>query len=177
VRKGSDGAPEHWHLFVFIADCDHIIFRHTPHHTSDAVRVLLAGFRGHLLSDASAVYDVLHRDGVIEVACWYHLRRYFWRAIPSQPQLALEALALIAKLFEINRECRNISSLNERTATRAARSTPVLEVFDSWIARNRAAADPRSPLNAGMGYYENQRIGLHRFLEDARLRLARRMRS
>jgi hypothetical protein len=134
------------------------------------MQAMLRGYRGHLLSDAAAVYDTLHRDGAIEVCCWFHQRRYFWRGLASDPQRALEALSLIAKLFEIQRDCQGLP-LPEYTAQRAARSEPVLEVFEEWIARNRDKVDPRGPLDQGIGYYENQREALRQFLSDGRLRL------
>jgi len=166
----APGGCEKWHIFVFIADRDHVVFRYSQEHTSEAMQAMLGGYRGHLLSDAAAVYDTLHRDGAIEVACWFHQRRYFWRGLASDPQRALEALSLIGKLFEAERDCRGLP-LPEYTAQRAARCEPVLEVFDEWIARNRDLVDPRGPLDQGMGYYENQREALRRFLGDGRLRL------
>lgn len=177
IATDATGAPvrarggcENWHIFVFIADRDHVLFRYTEEHTSEAVAGMLGGYHGHVLSDAAAVYDILHRDGAIEVGCWFHARRYFWRGLPTDPQRALEALALIAKLFENERACRGLP-LPEYTAQRAERCQPVLDVFDEWVERNRKVVDPRGPLDKGIGYYDNQREALHRFIEDGRLRL------
>jgi transposase len=164
------GGSDHWHVFVIIADRDHVLFRHTAENTSEAIHKMFRGFRGHLLADAAPVFDVLHRDGAIEVGCWFHLRRYFWRALTTDPQRALEVLALIAQLFKIERDCKTLP-LPQHTAERARRSAPVLAVLDEWIERNRTAADPRGPLHQGIGYYLNQRLALRRFLEDGRLRL------
>ena len=58
-----------------------------------------------------------------------------------------------------------------RTAARAAKATPVLALFDRWIERERHRVDPRAPLDTALGYYENQRDALHRFLEDGRVRI------
>jgi hypothetical protein len=55
----------------------------------------LEGFAGRLLSDAASIYEALYRIGVIAVSCWAHVRRYFWRAVLTEPDLAYEALALI----------------------------------------------------------------------------------
>jgi len=88
----------------------------------------------------------------------------------TEQNRAFEALSLIGRLFKIDRECRDLA-LPERTRTRAQRSKLVLDVFDKWVERNRDAAEPRGPLAAGIGYYQNQRTALHRFLDDARLRL------
>ncbi|MBI5617964.1 MAG: IS66 family transposase [Gammaproteobacteria bacterium] len=160
-----------WHMFVLLADRDHVIFRATRHHTSEAVQEILAGYHGHLLADAATVFDALYEDGsVIEVACWFHLRRYFWRGIATDRDRAYEALALISRLFEIDRESREVP-MPARTKERALRARPVLRLLDAWIERHRGGVDKRGPLAAAIGYYTNQRDALHRFLDDGRLRL------
>lgn len=159
------------HMFVFVADRDHVLFRSASALTQDSVAKMLEGYRGHLLADAAPVYDILYTGGeIIEVACWFHLRRYFWRALETERALAIEALALIAKLFTIVRECLAIS-MPERTEVRAKAARPLLELFDAWIERNRTRVDPRGRLDKAITYYVNQRTALHRFLEDGRLRL------
>lgn len=177
IATDATGAPvrmprvcANWHLFVFIADADHVIFRPTREHSSAAIAGLLDGFQGHLLSDASLIYDALHRDGITEVCCWFHLRRYFWKARATEPRRALEVLAIIAKLFEVGRET-NLISMPDRTEERARRARPILELLDRWIAHERGSVDERSPLAAAITYYDNQRNGLRAFLTDGRLRL------
>ena len=86
------------HVFVFVADRDHVIFRSVPEHTSAAIAGLLKGFKGSLLSDASSIYGVLYELGVMAVFCWAHVRRYFWRARETDPVRAHEALAILAML-------------------------------------------------------------------------------
>ncbi len=39
----------------------------------------------------------------IEVACYAHLRRYFFKALDSDPERARQALGLIGELFRIER--------------------------------------------------------------------------
>ncbi len=178
IATDATGAPVRlpgecatWHVFVFIADRDHVVFRATRRHTSKAIAEMLEGFRGHLLSDAALIYDTLHRDhGVLEVCCWFHLRRYFWRCRDTEPTLAMEALSMIAKLFEVERATKDLS-MPERTAERARRAAPLLELFERWLGRIRTRVDARSPLQAAITYYDNQREGLRRFLTDGRLRL------
>jgi hypothetical protein len=159
-------------MFVFVADRDHVVFRHAPAQDGEAVEAMLNGFHGHLLADASAIFDVLYRKphDMTEVACWFHCRRYFWRSIESDRERAMEALAIIAKLFEVERNCHDVP-MPERTAVRAARAGPILELFDTWIELHRGKVDPRGPLDVAIGYYTNQRDALRRFLTDGRLRL------
>lgn len=164
----AKGGSAKWHVFVLIADRDHIIFRYADQHSGPTVRALLKGFHGHLLADAAPIYDVLYREeGMIEIACWFHCRRYFWKALETDRERAMEALSIIAKLFAVDRACRNIP-MPERTAERARRAEPILALFDAWIARHRDQADPRGRLATAIGYYENQRTALRRFLDDGR---------
>jgi transposase len=176
IATDATGAPvqktggcRRWHVFTFIADNGHIVFRWVNEHSGKAISTLLAGFRGHLLSDASSIYDVLYREfGIIAVYCWAHVRRAFWRALPTDKDLATEALSIISKLFEVERQCTLIAR-PERTRVRAERARPLLELFDAWVARQQGREDIGAPLQAAIGYYINQRDGLRRFLEDGRL--------
>jgi hypothetical protein len=131
---------------------------------------LLKGFKGALLSDASSIYGVLYELGVVAVFCWAHVRRYFWRARETDPVRAHEALAILAKLFEVERETAEIP-MPARTAERARRATPILAMLDAWIERVRPVVEPRTPLAAALTYYTNQLEGLRRFLADGRLRI------
>jgi transposase len=180
IATDATGAPmraskqcQSWDVFVCLADRDHVVFRYTQGHaTSDAVRALFSGFRGHLLADAAPVYDALFESGdIIEHCCWYHCRRYFYRALETDRERALAPLSLIAKLFELDGECATIVDDATRTQIRAERSKPLLELLDKWVERHRHEVDPRGPLDKAIGYYTNQREALHRFVEDARISL------
>lgn len=164
---------ERWHVFVFIADRDHVVFRYDREHNGAVFARMLKGYRGNLLADAASVFDVLYNEhGMTEHGCWFHARRPFYRALESDPPRALEALSLIGKLFEVDRTLREQKlDLATFTRLRRERAGPVLELFDEWIALNRDRVDPRSPLSSGIGYYENQRDALRRFLDDGRIRV------
>jgi hypothetical protein len=176
IATDATGAPvqkaggcRRWHVFTFIADNGHIVFRWVNEHSGKAISTLLSGFRGHLLSDAAPIYNVLYREfGIVAVFCWAHVRRTFWRALPTDKDLATEALSIISKLFEVERQCALIA-MPERTGARAERTRPLLELFDAWIALHEGREDIGAPLQAAIGYYVNQRDGLRRFLEDGRL--------
>lgn len=166
VRAAGECLP--WHVFVFIADAGHVTFRHSRRHTSAEILAHLEGFAGRLLADASSIYDALFRIGVVAIACWAHVRRYFWRALLTEPTLAYEALVLIKELFAVARAAKAFP-MPERTVYRAKRARPILEAFDRWVERNRSRVDPRGRLDAALTYYTNQREALHRFLDDGRL--------
>ena len=102
--RGNKKCPR-WSVFVMIADHDHILFRHAESGTSAAVATMLDGFSGHLLGDASSVYDsVVENLGLVKFECWAHLRRYFWKACKSFPERGHEALSFIKNLFIVERQ-------------------------------------------------------------------------
>lgn len=164
---------EPWHVFVFIADRDHVVFRYDREHNGAVFAKLLTGYRGNLLADAASVFDVLYREhGMTEHGCWFHCRRPFYRALETERPQALEALSLIGKLFEIDRRLRDQDlDLTTFTRLRAERASPILKLFDDWVDLHRGRVDPRGPLDGAIGYYDNQRDALHRFLADGRIRL------
>ena len=169
IRAARKSVP--WQVFVFIADASHVVFRPARHHDGETIRAFLAQYSGYLLADAATIYDALFESGrIVEVSCWAHLRRYFFKARTTEPVLALEALAIIAKIFEVGRETEDIP-MPQRTAVRACRVQPHLDLLDRWIAENRSRVEPRTKLAAGFTYYDNQYKTLRTFLRDGELRL------
>jgi transposase len=169
IRTAGKSVP--WHVFVFIADASHVVFRPARHHDGETIRKFVGRYKGYLLADAATIYDALYEAGhIVEVSCWAHLRRYFFKARATEPALALEALAIIGKIFEIGRETEEIP-MPGRTADRARRMQPHLELLDRWIAANRKHVEPRTKLAAAFTYYDNQYDTLRTFLRDGDLRL------
>jgi hypothetical protein len=132
---------------------------------------LVKGYRGYLVADAHSVYDHLYRDGtIVEVGCWAHARTYFYKVLPSEPELAREGLALIGELFAIERKLKS-ESPKKRKKLRLEKSGPVLERFFAWCEQHALTALDESPLAKAFGYALNQKAALMRFLEDGRLPL------
>jgi len=170
VRGADKGKCEPWHVFVFIAPEQHIVFRHARVHDSVVLGEMLKGYRGKLLADASSIYSPLAAAGtILLVCCWAHVRRYFFKAASSDPR-ALEAIAILGRLFAAERACMDLTG-EEKTRRRAALAEPVLALFDAWMDRHRPTLIPRTPLAAAFTYADNQRVELRRFLEDGRLRI------
>jgi hypothetical protein len=178
IATDATGAPvqgpgkcHHWHVFVFIADNGHVVFRHSIDHTSDAIKTMLDGYTGYLLADAATIFDVLYEEhGMTEVSCWQHARRYFWKALDTDAPLAIEALALIAQLFAIERLARDVP-MPERTELRAKRARVVQHLLDAWVAQHEDSVDERGRLDKAIGYYKRQHTSLWRFLDDGSLRI------
>jgi transposase len=169
VRVQAKGTCRKSHFFVVVAPERSVLFAYSPRHDSEAVDRLLGGYTGYLVADAHAVYDHLYRDGkVIEVGCWAHCRRYYFKALETEPERAREALALIQQLFRIEQEIKTLPSA-KRKRVRATRSKPVVEAFFDWCERERQEALDDTPIAKGVRYALNQRPALERFLEDGRL--------
>lgn len=157
------------HFWVMIAPELHVLFEFSVRHNGEAVGSMVKGYRGYLVVDAHSVYDHLYRDGtIVEVGCWAHARRYFFKALSSEPELAREALALIGELFAIERKLKSASP-NKRKKLRLEKSSPVLERFFAWCEQHALTALDESPLAKAIGYALNQKAALMRFLEDGRL--------
>lgn len=159
------------HFWVMVAPDRHVLFEFTSKHNAAAVDLVLAGYEGYLVADAHAVYDHLYTDGkVTEVNCWAHARRYFFKAMFSDPERARAALGLINALFRIERGLAG-APRKKRETIRRAKSKPLVDHFFSWCEAEADKVLDDTPIQAGIRYALNQRTGLCRFLDDGRLPL------
>jgi transposase len=157
------------HFWVLVAPARHVLFEFTRDHSSDAVDDVLAGYHGYLVADAHVVYDHLYRSGdVVEVNCWAHARRYFFKALVSDPERANVALGFIGALFRVERTLAD-SPRKKKQTLRQKRSRPIVDAFFSWCDAEAGTVLDDTPISDGIRYARNQRIGLSRFLEDGRL--------
>ena len=171
VLVQAKGKCKRGHFWVVVAPERHVLFAYTPTHDSAAIDGLLAGYRGYLVADAHAVYDHLYKDGtVVEVACWAHARRYFWKALETEPVRAREALAIINALFAVERACASAPPGKRRSA-RKHQSAPLVERFFAWCEAEAPRVLDDTPIARAVGYALNQRVALSRFLGDERLPL------
>jgi len=167
-------APErcrHGHFWVMVAPNKHVLYKFSHRHDSDAVDALLAGYAGYLVADAHAVYDHLYATGtVVEVGCWCHGRRYFFKALESDPERAKVALVKIGALFKIERAHAD-APRKQREAVRALKSKPIVDDFFEWCKAEEDLVLDESPIAKAIGYALNQQLALRRFLDDGRLPL------
>jgi transposase len=167
-------APErcrNGHFWVVVAPEKHVLYGYSKRHDSAATDQLLSGFKGYLVADAHSVYDHLYASGeILEVACWAHCRRYFFKALGSEPERAKVALSHIGALFSIERTIAD-SPRKKKEEVRRAKSRPIVDRFFDWCEANADTVLDESPLADGIRYARNQRVALRRFLDDGRLPL------
>ncbi len=159
------------HFWVLVAPGRHVLYRYSHKHDSAAVDRILAGYKGHLVADAHSVYDHLYQTGdVVEVGCWAHCRRYFYKALTSDPARAEHALSLIRGLYRLERPLQG-ATRKKREEVRRQKSRPLVETFFAWCDQQAAVALDETPICRALGYARNQRAALCRFLDDGRLPL------
>jgi len=151
-----------------VSGAPHVLFRYSRHHDGKAVDKLLPDYKGYVVADAHNVYDHLYKAGAVEVGCWSHARRYFWKSLAADPERARVALAHIGALFKIERLVVGAPS-KKRHEVRLAQSKPVLDAFFAWCDVVRDSVLDGSPLADALRYAENQKQALCRFLDDGRL--------
>jgi len=161
----------HGHFWVLVAPEKHVLYGYSKRHDSAAVDELLRGYKGYLVADAHTVYDHLYRAGeVIEVGCWAHARRYFFKALASDPDRAKIALTHIGALFRVERTIADAPRKKKEEARRA-KARPIVEKFFEWCDSQVDLVLDETPISAGITYARNQRVALQRFLDDGRLPL------
>lgn len=159
------------HFWVLVAPGKHVLFEYTRDHTNAAVDGILSDYQGYLVADAHVVYDHLYEPAgghAVEVNCWAHARRYFFKAMSTDPERAKVALKLIGALFRVERSIAD-RTRKERERLRTKHSAPVVERFFSWCEDQWPKLLESTPIYDGVRYARNQHKGLHRFLSDGRL--------
>jgi transposase len=157
------------HFWVLVAPEKHVLFQYSQSHNGEAVDKLLPGYHGHLVADAHVVYDHLYKTGnVIEVGCWSHARRYWWKSLESDPERAKTALGYIGSLFRIERSMAS-SPRKKKREIRQEQSKPIVEAFFAWCEAERERVLDESPVADAIRYATNQKVALMRFLDDGGL--------
>lgn len=113
----------------------------------DNARRVLQGFGGTLVSDDFSGYHALQGQGVTAALCMAHARRKLFEAHQfNGSPIAAQALRLIAKLYEIEREARELQP-EARRLWRRQHAKPVAEALQTWLSEQRpklAKADARA---------------------------------
>ncbi|MBS0355699.1 MAG: IS66 family transposase [Proteobacteria bacterium] len=146
-----------------------ILFEYDPSRAQAVPLRLLEGWRGHLMADGLESYGAIaFCEGVTRLGCWAHARRRFVDASKVLPGgkrgRAHEALALIGKLYAIEKEARELNDA-ERLARRQSQSRAVIEELRRWLDQVLPTVPPTSLLGGALGYLHRQWPRLTRYLE------------
>ena len=133
----------------------------------------LANYRGYLQADAYGGYDGIYSNssgqasqGIIEVACWAHCRRYWHKAREQDAARAHHVLAYVSRLYEIERATRDCTA-EVRKAKRQEHAVPLLQELGKWLEQETFL--PKSLIGKAATYTRNQWEALNRYVEDGDL--------
>ena len=129
-------------------------------------RRVLHEFTGTLVSDDYAGYHAIHRRGVIAAFCMAHARRKLFEAHrDNASEIAGQAVTLIAKLYEIEREA-SILPAQARRLLRQQRSKPIADALHAWLTSKRQALAKADVTAKAIDYSLSNWTALTRFLDD-----------
>jgi len=154
-----------------------VVFHYAPGRGGIHGEKILEGFDGILQVDGYSGYRRLARperhggQPLVLAHCWSHARREVIKATPGKGSpVADELLKQIAHLYAIEKEIRGQPPA-QRLKQRQARSRPIVEKLDTWIADQRARLSRKSPMGGALAYIANHWDGLRVFLEDGRVEM------
>ena len=109
--------------------------------------------------------------------CWAHARRKLFEAheLNGSP-IAGQAVTLIAKLYEIEREARELEP-EARWLLRQQRSRPIADALHAWLTAQRQALAKADVTAKAIDYSLSNWRALTRYLDGARMWFAERLPS
>jgi transposase len=133
-------------------------------------------FQGSLQTDGySGYHAICARDGVIGVACMTHIRRKFAEVAKlnkNKRGLAREAVAIIARLYAVEREAKDQElDYDQRKALRLRKAKPIMDEFKQWLDANQQKVPPKMALGKAFTYAQNEWSRMMHYLDDGRIEI------
>jgi len=130
------------------------------------LRRVLQGFAGTLVSDDYSGYHALHAQGVTAAFCMAHARRKLFEAHElNGSQIAGHAVTLIARLYEIEREARDLDPA-ARLLLRQQRARPAADALHAWLSEQRQRLVQADATAKAIDYALSNWRALTRYLDD-----------
>lgn len=158
-------------FWAYVGDAanPYTIYDFTETRQRDGPQKFLENYRGYLQADAYGGYDGVYLDSqgdIVEVACWAHCRRYWWKAREQDPPRAHHVLAVIRRLYDIERAAADVDA-EQRRRLRGEHAAPLLDELARWLDEQTLL--PQSLIGKAQTYTRNQWTALQRYLEDGDL--------
>jgi len=132
-------------------------------------RRVLQGFAGTLVSDDFSGYHALQAQGVTAALCMAHARRKLFEAHQfNASPIAGHAVALIAKLYEVERDARNLEP-EARWLLRQRQAKPVAEALHAWLSEQRQKLAKADVTAKAIDYSLSNWRGLTHYLDDGQV--------
>ena len=147
-----------------------VLFTYNKGRSREAPEEILDNFTGTLQTDGYKVYQVLRTQGEITLmGCMAHARRYFDKAVSNDKQRAEHVLALMQKLYVIERKAKE-RQVNDATKRRYRQlcAKPILEKLELWMKESSFKVLPKSAIGKAIAYTQNIYPSLKRYIEDGK---------
>jgi len=150
-------------------------YRILPGKSADEGRRVLAGYRGVVVADGFAVYEVLARERLFVLGhCWAHTKRKYDEIAEQWPSACEEIATLIGEQYAVQRLVAgpfpsDATAQTLRRQLRQERSRPVLDRIWQWATVQVGL--PRSDFGKAVRYMLERWEGLTRFVADPRVPL------
>ena len=173
MLKPGNGKTHRAYLWAYAAgafeETRAVVYDFCESRAGENAKVFLGDWRGSLVCDDFSGYKQLMAQGVTEVGCLAHARRKFFDLHASgKSQIAQSALEQIARIYEIEREVKELPP-DERRRIRQARSKPLLEALRQWMILNRQKITDGSATAKALDYSLRRWEALTRFVSDGQL--------
>jgi transposase len=149
-----------------------VIYRYSPDRKAEHPRAQLADFHGFLQADGYSGFGPLYKTAngqpatVTEVACWAHVRRYFYDIhVATNAPIAGEALQRIGRLFDVERTAMGLPP-DQRRRIRQSAARPVVDDLATFLDASHAMISGRSELAKAIRYARSRWAALTRYLDD-----------
>lgn len=157
-------------FWVYVADNGHVIFRYAKDASGAEPKKFFAGYKAIIVADATSTLDTICNadDGPADRGgCMSHARRYFYKAVETDRDLALVGLGLVNRIFEIERECVGLPP-SKRLEVRHKKAGPVFRALVEWCTQQDPVVDDKSRIHRALFYVVNNARDLSCFLRDGR---------
>jgi len=168
-EKGKMKKAYFWPVY---GENDEIAFTFSTSRGKQQVDLVLKEFEGTLLTDGYAAYGryAAQSDKVTHAQCWVHSRRYFERAKEAEPLASAQALEVIGKIYQLEKQIKEKQLTGEaKLKYRTEYIKPLVDVFFAWCYEQRQRIDlvNSNPLAKALKYATEREHALKVFLNDA----------
>jgi len=164
----SPGQTQSARMWVYVGDEAHPynVFDFTLNRGREGPKEFLKDYTQILLADAYGGYNgVVAGNAITRAGCWSHARRKFVEAEKAAPEIAREAVALLGKLFAVEKQAKDVS-VTERLALRQGQSAPVLAELRRKLLTWKEQLLPKHPMAEAVNYALSQWEELSVFTTD-----------
>ncbi len=173
MLKPGEGKTHRAYLWAYapgaFEDIRAVVYDFCESRSGEHARRFVGDWKGSLTCDDFSGYKALIASGVTEVGCLAHARRKFFDLhAANQSQIAEFALAQFARVYEIERELKELGT-EQRQIVRHQQSRPILDALHEWMTLQRRQVPDGSTTAKALDYSLRRWVALTRFADDGQL--------